>query len=377
MNALYAFSGDPITRGHLDLIERAYRLFSNLTIGIGVNPEKKYTFTLEERLEMVRHCTKHLPNIKVTSYTGLLSDFVYENNIDIVVRGIRNSKDLNDEYNLHLACKSQGMPFEIVPLFTAPELSHVSSSVVKAMTKEQGKLIPFVPMYIKQKLEERMLNQYIVSVTGTIGAGKSYITEKFVELGTLKGIEVHNIDLDKISHDILSTLQEPKYIELRKTIINTFGESVGNPDSTINRRALGEIVFNDSSKLEKLDELMQGPIEERMRREMYGKKGLILINAALLLEKNLLHYSNNRILIVTVNEEKQRERLSARGLSGDQITRRISSQLGNDAKINLAQNIIDTEHEGIVWSFDSSDEKAESIEKMLEKILKDISYTRT
>ena len=377
MNALYAFSGDPITRGHLDLIERAYRLFSNLTIGIGVNPEKKYTFTLEERLEMVRHCTKHLPNIKVTSYTGLLSDFVYENNIDIVVRGIRNSKDLNDEYNLHLACKSQGMPFEIVPLFTAPELSHVSSSVVKAMTKEQGKLIPFVPMYIKQKLEERMLNQYIVSVTGTIGAGKSYITEKFVELGTLKGIEVHNIDLDKISHDILSTLQEPKYIELRKTIINTFGESVGNPDSTINRRALGEIVFNDSSKLEKLDELMQGPIEERMRREMYGKKGLILINAALLLEKNLLHYSNNRILIVTVNEEKQRERLSARGLSGDQITRRISSQLGNDAKINLAQNIIDTEHEGIVWSFDSSDEKAESIEKMLEKILTDISYTRT
>ena len=377
MNALYAFSGDPITRGHLDLIERAYRLFSNLTIGIGVNPEKKYTFTLEERLEMVRHCTKHLPNIKVISYTGLLSDFVYENNIDIVVRGIRNSKDLNDEYNLHLACKSQGMPFEIIPLFTAPELSHVSSSVVKAMTKEQGKLIPFVPMYIKQKLEERMLNQYIVSVTGTIGAGKSYITEKFVELGTLKGIEVHNIDLDKISHDILSTLQEPKYIELRKTIINTFGESVGNPDSTINRRAWGEIVFNDSSKLEKLDELMQGPIEERMRREMYGKKGLILINAALLLEKNLLHYSNNRILIVTVNEEKQRERLSARGLSGDQITRRISSQLGNDAKINLAQNIIDTEHEGIVWSFDSSDEKAESIEKMLEKILKDINYPRT
>ena len=377
MNALYAFSGDPITRGHLDLIERAYRLFSNLTIGIGVNPEKKYTFTLEERLEMVRHCTKHLPNIKVTSYTGLLSDFVYENNIDIVVRGIRNSKDLNDEYNLHLACKSQGMPFEIVPLFTAPELSHVSSSVVKAMTKEQGKLIPFVPMYIKQKLEERMLNQYIVSVTGTIGAGKSYITEKFVELGTLKGIEVHNIDLDKISHDILSTLQEPKYIELRKTIINTFGESVGNPDSTINRRALGEIVFNDSSKLEKLDELMQGPIEERVRREMYGKKGLILINAALLLEKNLLHYSNNRILIVTVNEEKQRTRLSTRGLSEDQITRRINSQLGNEAKINLAQNIINTEKDGIIWTFDSSDEKAESIEKMLERILKDINYPRT
>lgn len=377
MNALYAFSGDPITKGHLDLIERAYRLFSNLTIGIGVNPEKKYTFTLEERLEMVRHCTKHLSNIKVTSYTGLLSDFVYENNIDIVVRGIRNSKDLNDEYNLHLACKSQGMHFEIVPLFTAPELSHVSSSVVKAMTKEQGKLIPFVPMHVKQRLEEKMLSQYIVSVTGTIGAGKSYITEKFVELGNSKGIEVHNIDLDKISHDILSTLQEPKYIELRKTIINTFGESVGNPDGTINRKALGEIVFNNEEKLQLLDELMQGPIEERMRREMYGKKGLILINAALLLEKNLLHYSNNRILIVTVNEEKQRTRLSTRGLSEDQITRRINSQLGNEAKINLAQNIINTEKDGIIWTFDSSDEKAESIEKMLERILKDINYPRT
>ena len=372
MNALYAFSGDPITKGHLDLIERAYRLFSNLTIGIGVNPEKKYTFSLEERLEMVRHCTKHLPNIKITSYTGLLSDFVYENNIDIVVREIRNSKDLNDEYNLHLACKSQGMHFEIVPLFTAPELSHVSSSVVKAMTKEQGKLIPFVPMYVKQKLEERMLGQYIISVTGTIGAGKSYITEKFVELGKSKNIEVHDIDLDKISHDILSTLQEPKYIELRKNIIDTFGEDVGNLEGTINRKVLGEIVFNDSAKLQILDELMQGPIEERMRREMYGKKGLILINAALLLEKNLLHYSNNRILIVTVDKEKQSERLGARGLTQEQITRRISSQLGNEEKINLAQNLINIENEGKIWTFDSSHENFEDIETMFETIIHDI-----
>ena len=372
MNALYAFSGDPITKGHLDLIERAYRLFSNLTIGIGVNPEKKYTFTLEERLEMVRHCTKHLPNIKITSYTGLLSDFVYENNIDIVVRGIRNSKDLNDEYNLHLACKSQGMHFEIVPLFTAPELSHISSSVVKAMTKEQGKLIPFVPMYVKQKLEERMLGQYIVSVTGTLGAGKSYITEKFVELGKSKNIEVHNIDLDKISHDILSILQEPKYIELRKNIIDTFGEAVGNSNGTINRKVLGEIVFNDSAKLQILDELMQGPIEERMRREMYGKKGLILINAALLLEKKLLHYSNNKILIVTVDKEKQSKRLEARGLSQEQITRRISSQLDNEKKINLAQNLINIENEGKIWTFDSSHENFEDIEKMFEAIIHDI-----
>ena len=374
MNALYAFSGDPITKGHIDLIERAYRLFSNLTIGIGVNPEKKYTFTLEERLEMVKHCTKHLPNIKIVSYTGLLADFVYENNIDIVVRGIRNSKDLNDEYNLHLACKSQGMHFEIVPLFTAPELSHISSSVVKAMTKEQGKLIPFVPMYVKQKLEERMLGQYIVSVTGTIGAGKSYITERFVEIGKEKGIEVHNIDLDKISHDILSTLQEPKYIELRKTIVNTFGEAVENPDGTINRKNLGEIVFNDSSKLEILDELMQGPIEERMRREMYGKKGLILLNAALLLEKNLLHYSNNRILIVTVDEVKQRERLTNRGLTEEQITRRINSQLGNDEKINLAQQTIKEDNEGMIWTFDSSNENPEEIEHIFEKIICDVNY---
>ncbi|MBQ8298684.1 MAG: pantetheine-phosphate adenylyltransferase [Clostridia bacterium] len=327
MNALYAFSGDPITRGHLDLIERAYRLFPNLTIGIGVNPEKKYTFTLEERLDMVKHCTKHLPNIKVVSYTGLLVDFVYENNIDVVIRGIRNSKDLNDEYTLHLAQKSQGMQFETIPLFTAPEFSHVSSSVVKAMTKEQGKLISFVPMHVKQKLEEKMLGQYIISVTGTIGSGKSYVTEKFVELGKAKGIEVHNIDLDKISHDILSTLKEPKYVELRETIVKKFGEAIRNPDGSINRKILGEIVFNDPEKLAQLDELMQNPLEERMRREMYNKKGIILINAALLLEKGLLHYSNNNILIMTVNEEKQHERLKLRGLTEEQISHRVSSQL--------------------------------------------------
>lgn len=327
MNALYAFSADPITKGHLDLIERAYRLFPNLTIGIGVNPEKKYTFTLDERLDMLKHCTRHLPNIKVVSYSGLLIDFVYENNIDVVIRGIRNSKDLDDEYTLHLAQKSQGMKFETIPLFTAPEFSHVSSSVVKAMAKEQGKLLSFVPMYVKQKLEEKILGQHILSVTGTIGSGKSYVTEKFVELGKSKGIEVHNIDLDRISHDILSTLKEPKYIQVRENIVEAFGENVKNPDGSINRKSLGEIVFNNSEKLALLDEIMQSPIEERMRREMYGKKGLILINAALLLEKRLLHYSNNNVLIVTVNEEKQHERLKLRGLTEEQISHRVSSQL--------------------------------------------------
>ena len=91
--ALYALSGDPITHGHLDIITRAAKAFDQLIVAIGVNRLKNYLFTLEEREEMARRSLVNLKNVKVMSFTGLLVDFAYENNVDVIVKGVRTNQD--------------------------------------------------------------------------------------------------------------------------------------------------------------------------------------------------------------------------------------------------------------------------------------------
>jgi pantetheine-phosphate adenylyltransferase len=85
--AIYAFSGDPITFGHIDIVERAASVFDEVVVGIGVNPEKEYTFDLEERTEMARRSLSHLSNVKVVSFKGLLVDYAYENDIHVIIKG--------------------------------------------------------------------------------------------------------------------------------------------------------------------------------------------------------------------------------------------------------------------------------------------------
>lgn len=373
VKAIYAFSGDPITNGHVDVIRRAYKYFPNLVVGIGVNPSKKYTFSLEERIEMAKHCVRDLPGVEVVSYEGLLVDYAYEHNIEVIIRGIRNSQDFEYEYNFYLSSKAQGIPCETFPIFTNPELSHISSSVVKAYAKEQGKIDSFVDLYVKKKIEERLLGQYIVAVTGSIGCGKSYVSNKFVELGKTSNIPVHDIDLDKISHEILSTLDSEQYVKIRSDIARFFkdnyDEEVQNPDGSIDRKAVGTIVFADSKAKKFLDDVMRPAIEARMRKEMYGKKGLILINAALVVENDLLHYSNNNVIVITADKKIQEKRLKARNYSDEQIKHRIKSQLTSQKKLDKAHKKINECKQGMAWILDTSAENDENIIKLFNHIV--------
>ncbi len=90
---IYAYSGDPPTFGHLNIVERAAKTFDEVIVGIGVNPKKKYMFSLEHRTEMTKKMVQHLPNVSVTSFEGLLVNYVYEMEIKNILRGIRNEQD--------------------------------------------------------------------------------------------------------------------------------------------------------------------------------------------------------------------------------------------------------------------------------------------
>lgn len=368
---MYAFSGDPITYGHIDVIDRASKAFDNVVVGIGINPDKKYMFDLEERTEMAQKSLAKFPNVDVVPFQGLLVDYAYENGIEVIVKGVRNAADFDYENVLHQVGESQNLGIDTHILFARPKLAHVSSSAVKAIQKKQGLIHEYVPLYVKQCLEVRMSGQYIVGVTGEIGTGKSYVSQRFIELGKDRGLEVHNIELDYIGHQILGELKQPKYNEVRAQITETFRQQVRRQDGTIDRKALGEVVFNNSDALERLNEIMETPLLVRLRRELYGKQGLILFNAALIMESDMSYLCNNNAVLVYADKQTQESRLDSRGLTSKQIQRRLESQFDFQGKKNKLEQAIERDNQGKIWVVDNS-EGSNEIEKAFEEVISEL-----
>ena len=153
--AIFAGSFDPITNGHLDLIERASKLFDELQIGVLYNPNKKGLFTFEERVKLIEDCTKHIDNIKVVSFDGLLVDYCEQNNIQTLVRGIRNSADV--EYELQMAHMNMELNsnIETIILPTTTKYSYVSSSLIKELLKFDANIENLVPKVIVEELKKK------------------------------------------------------------------------------------------------------------------------------------------------------------------------------------------------------------------------------
>ena len=366
--AIYAFSGDPITLGHVDVVRKAANVFNKVIVAIGINPDKKYMFSLEERFKMAEHSLRLFRNVEVVSFTGLLVDFAYEQGAEVIVKGVRNTQDFEYEKYLNQLGDSQKLGIETVLLFADPKLAHISSSSVKAIQKEQGLIHEYVSLMVKQNLEKKISGQMIIGVTGEVGVGKSYVCQKLVELGKKQKLKVHHIELDHLAHDIYEKQTEAGYKKIRQKLVNEFGEAVKNQDGTINRKVLGELVFNDQRKLAVLNEIMYTPILVRLRRELYGKKGLILLSAALIAESDMAYLSNNNIILVTADEKIQKERLKKRSLTPEQIKTRLVSQYDFAKKKSSLEKIIKRDDQGKLWVIDSSDNK---VEKQLKSFLKE------
>jgi pantetheine-phosphate adenylyltransferase len=346
-SCIYAGSFDPITLGHLDVIERAAALFDEVFVAIGNNSSKSGTFTVDERMSLIEKVVVHIPNVKVVSFTGLLADFSYELGCKVVIKGVRNFQDFDYERLLHDIGLTQQRGIETFIIFSKPELSHVSSSASKELCKYNGLTSGYVPLIVKQSLEKKLHNQFIIGVTGEAGMGKSHFVNKLVNLAAWKfNIKVHHVDLDVIGHDILSTLSEPVYITLRNSIRKKFRlmKSV-----LIDRKELGAIVFNDETARDELNEMMRIPMLTRIRREIDHHDGLIVLNGALLVEANFLSLCNNNVVVVSSTAEQQSKNLADRGLDNNQIVRRLLCQLSNQKKIKLINSSIKKERHGKVW----------------------------
>lgn len=148
--AIFPGSFDPITLGHYDIIKRGVTLFDEVVVAIGVNADKKYMFTLEERMAFIEETFKDEPKIKVVSYEGLTVHFCKTLGIEFILRGLRNPADF--EFEKAIAHTNRDLaPIETVFLLTAAKTSYIASSIVRDVIRNNGDYTKLVPKSVRVK----------------------------------------------------------------------------------------------------------------------------------------------------------------------------------------------------------------------------------
>ena len=153
--AIYPGSFDPLTYGHIDIIERALEIFDKVIVAIAHNAEKRALFTIEERLEMVKSIFKENPNVIVDSFKGLLVNYVEKTNSKVILRGLRATSDF--EYEFHMASMNRSLNTHLDTLFmmTSKDYFFVSSRTIKEVAKLGGAVEGLVPDLIARRLKEK------------------------------------------------------------------------------------------------------------------------------------------------------------------------------------------------------------------------------
>lgn len=155
-NAIFAGSFDPITLGHLDVLNEASKIFDKIIIAIAQNPQKQPMFSVDERKNMIKLCTNHLPNIVIESFDGLTAEFANKNGVDVLIRGLRNTLDFEAESQLAYNNKLLSDNIQTVFFLTRPEHSFISSSGVREILKYKGDISKFVNKDVEKFINSKL-----------------------------------------------------------------------------------------------------------------------------------------------------------------------------------------------------------------------------
>ena len=155
IKAVYPGTFDPITRGHLDVITRSQKLFSEITILIAYHNEKSPLFTVDERKDMIIESTKDMENVQVDSYDGLLVDYAAQHDIKVIIRGLRAISDF--EYEFQMALMNRKISPSVETVFFVPHESYtyLSSGLIKQIISVGGDISPFVPPIVDKYLKDK------------------------------------------------------------------------------------------------------------------------------------------------------------------------------------------------------------------------------
>lgn len=153
---IYPGSFDPVTRGHLDIIQRAEKLFDRLIVAVMVNPNKNSTFTVAERVNLLKRATAGLDHVEIESFDGLLAEYAKLHNATAIVKGLRALSDFEYEFQMALTNRKLNPNLETVFLTTSAENMFLSSSMVRQVARFGGDISPFVPEELASEIQNRL-----------------------------------------------------------------------------------------------------------------------------------------------------------------------------------------------------------------------------
>jgi pantetheine-phosphate adenylyltransferase len=153
--AVYPGSFDPLTNGHVDIIERGMHLFDTIIVAILVNVDKAPLFTMQERVDIVRDVFKGYPNVEVDTFDGLLVDYVSKRKADVIVRGLRALSDFETEFQMALMNRRLAPRIETVFMMPAEQYTYISSRLIKEVFSLGGQVRGLVPEIVESRLREK------------------------------------------------------------------------------------------------------------------------------------------------------------------------------------------------------------------------------
>lgn len=153
--AIYPGSFDPVTNGHLDIVERGLKIFDRLIVAILINPSKKFLFSLEERLAMLEESLKDFSNVEIDTFSGLLVDYAAHRKAHGILRGLRALSDFEYEFQMALMNRRLNREIQTVFLMTGLRWIFTSSSIIKEAAQFGGSIEGMVPPLVEQKIKER------------------------------------------------------------------------------------------------------------------------------------------------------------------------------------------------------------------------------
>ena len=154
--AIYPGSFDPLTNGHLDVIERAVKLFDRVVVAVAKNESKHPLFSLEERVDLVRRSIQHIPNAEADSFDRLLVDYVEQRNAQAIVRGLRAVSDFEFEFQLALMNRKLNEKVETIFMMPKDTYTFLSSRIIKEIARLGGDVTAFVPAHVRTSLIEKL-----------------------------------------------------------------------------------------------------------------------------------------------------------------------------------------------------------------------------
>lgn len=357
--AVYPLSADPVHNGHMYSLGVAVNsgLFDEVCFAIGNNPDKKYLFSLEERIDLSKRAINSekfdKTKVRVESFSGMFRNYARRIGAKFVIRGARSSRDFEYEMVLSDYNGEYNLTTFVVP--SNKEYRFLSSGTVKVIVCEGGSVEAYVNPGVKQALEEKIRGISLVGVTGNMGVGKSTFCKSLVGYLRENRRESHHIDFDKLVHSFYfrkDVLGE----EVREKIRKEFGGDVFDEDG-LNRKKLAEKVFSDAGRVKGLLNILKEPALIEFEDRLRELGGLVLVDAAYFVEYNLLGLVNNNVVLVGCEDSERRSRVRKRdSMSEKDIAKIDMFQLSYEEKKEIIENRCKEDNHGFCLEVDNTNQ---------------------